>query len=62
MEDTKPWYLSTGVWGAVAVVMTAVATKMGWQVDLAGVDNDVIMMLTGVMALYGRWSAKQKIG
>lgn len=68
MNDIKPWYQSKAIWGALIAVGSSVVNASG--VDL-GVDDqgqlaDAAVTLAGtiggLVALYGRVSAKNRIG
>lgn len=68
MDDTKPWYLSRTIWASLVTVVTAAAGLIG--VPVAGIDNqaltDAILQavsaISGLVAIFGRLSATDKIG
>ncbi len=56
--DTKPWFLSKTFWGAMVVVLATVFSMVGVQVDVAGLDQDVVTLLGAAVAIWGRFVAK----
>ena len=68
MNDTKPWYLSVGVWGAVATLVGATLSMLRIEHDerfVADLRDWMLAAATlvgGAMALYGRVRAKRRIG
>jgi hypothetical protein len=72
MTSSKPWYLSKGVIGALVTILLTVGQMAGLvstNVDGAIIIEHVNELLTnlgvfaaGVLALYGRVVAKDKIG
>ncbi len=68
MTATKPWYLSRTVWASLVTIVTAAAGLIG--VPVAGIDNtaltdtilQAISALSGLVAIFGRLSATDKIG
>jgi hypothetical protein len=68
MTDTKPWYLSRTVWAAIVTILTAGLGLIGLQVDdldqSALVDTLLqgVTAIAGIVALYGRLSARSRIG
>lgn len=68
MIATKPWYLSRTVWASLVTIVTAAAGLIG--VPVAGIDNtaltdtilQAISALSGLVAIFGRLSATDKIG
>jgi hypothetical protein len=67
MNGTKPWYTSTGVWGALVALLSSVLTwfKLNVSPDLladiqAWVLN-VITVISAGIALYGRFTATRRI-
>ena len=68
MDDTKPWYLSRTIWASLVTILTAAAGLVG--VPVAGIDNqaltDTILQavsaISGLVAIFGRLSATDKIG
>lgn len=67
MTDTKPWYLSRTVWGALVAVGASLAGLAGVHVDPAQqatvVDAvfQVAGAIGGVIALFGRIGASAKL-
>lgn len=68
MYDNKPWFRSTGVLGALIVIIGVVFAFMGMHPsneDMAYLSKEVAIILQavgGVMALIGRLKATQGIG
>lgn len=68
MNDIKPWYLSRTIWAAVVTIATALAGLFGLPVD--GFDQPALVegvlqtvaAIAGVVALFGRLSARTRIG
>lgn len=68
MDAIKPWYLSRTIWASLVTIVTAAAGLIG--VPIAGIDNvaltDTILQavsaLSGLIAIFGRLSATDKIG
>jgi len=65
MEDTKPWYFSRTVWGALIAIAASIGSAFGimlGEVEQATL-TDAILQIVGavgaVVALYGRLSARQ---
>jgi len=70
MNDTQPWYLSRGVWGALVSLIAAIAAALSHnklQILPADQDQIVTLILTvagavgGAVALYGRLRATKQI-
>lgn len=58
----RPW-LSSTLWGAVAVVAVSGAKLLGYDIgDADGWATSVVALLGGVLAIYGRVTAVKKIG
>jgi len=68
MTASKPWYLSRTIWASIVTVLSGAAGIAGLPID--GVDGQaltdtllqVISAVSGLVAIFGRLSAKQKIG
>jgi hypothetical protein len=68
MTETKPWYQSRTIWASLITVATAMAGVVGLPVD--GLDNstltDTLLQLVtavaGLVSIFGRLSAKDRIG
>lgn len=68
MTTTKPWYLSRTVWASIVTILTATAGLTGLPLD--GLDNaaltdtllQAISAISGLVAIFGRLSAKDRIG
>ena len=66
MDETKKWYQSKAVWGAIVAMIVTLLNSAG--IDISGEQSnivDVIMQLVGsigaAIAIYGRIVAKAKI-
>jgi hypothetical protein len=68
MTETKSWYLSRTIWASLITVATALAGILGAPVE--GLDNSaltdtllqVVTAVAGLVAIFGRLSAKNRIG
>ncbi|RST87239.1 hypothetical protein EJC49_06480 [Aquibium carbonis] len=68
MTEQKPWYLSRTVWASIVTIATTMGGVFG--LPLAGLDNsavtDTILQvaaaISGVVALWGRIVATNRIG
>lgn len=68
MTDVKPWYLSRTIWASVVTLLVGIAGVAG--VPVAGIDNaaltdtllQAITAISGLVALLGRLSARERIG
>jgi hypothetical protein len=67
MNDTKPWYTSVGVWGAIVTILTPalrllkIELDAQAQADLAGMLFSAATIIAGAVALYGRLRAAKRI-
>ena len=67
MNDTKTWYQSKAVWGAIAALLATLARMTGHEpgIDSAQAMTDALLnTATGIgalAALYGRLSATSRI-
>jgi 4-amino-4-deoxy-L-arabinose transferase-like glycosyltransferase len=65
---TKPWYASSGVWGAIVTLVSSVLALLKFEVDpqlLEDVREWVLALATlvgGAVALWGRVRATRRIG
>jgi len=68
MNDSKQWYLSKTVWGALVAILASLLQVSGIDFDAAGQDQlaDNLVALSGaiggLIALYGRMSAEKRLG
>lgn len=68
MDDTKPWYASSGVWGGLIAVVTTGLGFLHYSVSPADQVNIVQGLATaggaigGLIAVIGRVMASKKIG
>ena len=68
MNETKPWYYSRTIWASLVTLATALAGITGLPVD--GLDNSVltdtllqlVTAFAGVVSIFGRLSARDRIG
>ena len=68
MTTAKPWYLSRTIWASLVTIVTAFAGLTG--VPIEGIDNSAltetilqaITAVSGLVAIFGRLSAKDRIG
>ena len=68
MTDSKPWYLSRTIWASLITIVTAAAGILG--VPVAGLDNSAladtvlqaVTAISGLVAIFGRMGAKERIG
>ena len=68
MEDIKPWYLSTGIWGSIVAKLAAIAGLAGYAIDPQS-QHDIVLVIVCVVtavssaySLMGRLKATKKIG
>lgn len=68
MTEMKPWYLSRTIWASLITVAVSLAGMAGLPpggFDDAGLADAVVQALTaisGLIALFGRLSATDRIG
>ena len=68
MSDIKPWYLSRTIWASLITIVTAAAGILG--VPVAGLDNSAltdtllqaVTAISGLVAIFGRLGARDRIG
>jgi hypothetical protein len=68
MDSTKPWYLSRTIWASLIGVALSLGGVLGLPV--AGIDDvgltDALLQgataIAGLVAVFGRLSAKDRIG
>lgn len=67
MTDTKPWYMSRTIWAALVSVAASIGAFLGFETDEATRTNltdallQIIAALAGIMAIFGRLSARSLI-
>lgn len=70
MNETKPWYLSTGVWASLVQIIVSLAVTFGIIDSVSGstiVEQtpglivSIVTALAGFFSLYGRVSATKEI-
>ena len=67
MTSSKPWYLSRTIWASVVTILTGGAGLIG--LPLGGIDStaltdtilQAITAVSGLIAIMGRLSAKERI-
>lgn len=66
-DDAKAWYLSRTVWGALIAILASLANAAGVEVT-AGDEGELADLLVaaagtlgGLVALYGRISARRRV-
>ena len=68
MDDSKPWWQSTGVWGGVVAVLAVGLGFFGYQIsgdlqaELVETITSAIALGGGVLAIWGRIKATKTIG
>jgi hypothetical protein len=68
MTATKPWYLSRTIWASIVTILTGAAGLTGLPLD--GLDGSAltdtllqaVSAISGLIAVFGRLSAKERIG
>lgn len=68
MTISKPWYLSRTIWASIVTVLTGAAGLTGLPID--SVDGQAltetllqnVSAVSGLVAIFGRLSAKARIG
>ena len=67
MTSSKPWYLSRTIWGSVVTILTGGAGLIGLPlggIDSAALTDTILQAITavsGLIAIMGRISAKERI-
>lgn len=63
MEDVKGILQSKTVWGSAIAVLATLAQIAGYDIgDTGGLAEQVVAVIGGVIAIYGRITAVSKIG
>lgn len=68
MLATKPWYLSKTIWASIVTVLTGVGGVFGLPVetiDDAALTDTILQAIaaaSGLVAILGRLSARDRIG
>lgn len=66
-EDLKAWYRSRTVWGALIAILASLANAAGVEVtagdegELADLVVSAVGTIGGLIALYGRISARRRV-
>lgn len=68
MMTSKPWYFSRTIWASIVTILTGAAGMTGLPLD--GLDNaaltdtllQAVSAISGLVAVFGRLSAKHRIG
>ena len=67
MTSSKPWYLSRTIWASVVTILTGGAGLIGLPlggIDSAALTDTILQAITavsGLIAIMGRVSAKERI-
>lgn len=59
--DKKPWYLSKSLWGALFAELAIILEIAGTHFDVAGIDNEIMAVISGILAIYGRIVATKRL-
>lgn len=68
MDETKQWYQSKTVWGALIAILASLLPAMGMELDdgTQGQLADNLVSLAGaiggLVAIYGRLTAEKRLG
>lgn len=68
MEDSKPWYLSRTIWASLVTIGCAAAGILGVPVgdeegaQLTEAILSAVTAVSGLVAIFGRLAAKDRIG
>ena len=68
MDETKQWYLSKTVWGALIAILASLLPAMGMELDTgaqARLVDDLVSLagaVGGLVAIYGRLTAEKRLG
>jgi hypothetical protein len=68
MMTSKPWYFSRTIWASIVTILTGAAGLAGLPLD--GLDDgaltdtllQAVSAVSGLVAVFGRLSAKHRIG
>jgi len=68
MTESKPWYLSRSIWASLVTILSGAAGLTGLPLD--GLDDpaltetllQAVSAISGLIAIFGRLSAKHRIG
>lgn len=67
MYDSKPWYASKTIWGAVSAILMNAALLAGIEVDMDDMQALTIALVNvgtivgGLISVYGRKTAYKRI-
>ena len=73
MDDNKPWYQSKTIWGSLIMLASLALPAFGLVSltpdqqsmmvnNIVGVVDAVLGLIGGILAIYGRFTAKTTIG
>ena len=65
MTTSKPWYLSRTIWASIVTVLTGAAGLTGLPIDGQALTEtllQIVSAVSGLVAIFGRLSAKARIG
>ncbi|WP_439630474.1 hypothetical protein [Shinella sp.] len=66
-DDLKAWYQSRSVWGALIAILASLANAAGLEVtagdegELADLVVSAVGTIGGLIAIYGRISARRRV-
>ena len=68
MDETKQWYLSKTVWGALVAIAASLLQGMGLELGpdaQSQLADDFVSLagaIGGLIAIYGRLTAEKRVG
>ena len=68
MDETKQWYLSKTVWGALVAIAASLLRGMGLELGpdaQSQLADDFVSLagaIGGLIAIYGRLTAEKRVG
>jgi len=68
MTTAKPWYLSRTIWASIITILTAGGSLIGvptGAIDSGALADTLLQAITaisGLVAIFGRMAAKDRIG
>ena len=66
-DETKPWYMSRTVWGALIAIAASLANAAGVEIKAAAEGELAALLVSaagtigGLIAIYGRISARRPV-
>ena len=61
MSETKPFFLSLTFWSAIVAVGAPLLAQLGLVFPTDGLADQVVSVLAGLTAIYGRFKAKKEL-